>query len=121
MRARGIKPNFFKNETLAEASPLARILFVGLWCLADKDGWVEYRPKRIRAEVFPYDHEVNIEELLDELRNFLTFIGVGKHQLVGVKNFCKHQSPHKNEKPSEYTDLSGYREITCNYAEFQPD
>ena len=34
-RTRSIKPSFFKNEYLAECEPMARLLFVGLWTLAD--------------------------------------------------------------------------------------
>jgi len=46
-RSRNIKPGFFRNEMLAECSPLARLLFAGLWCLADRFGRLEDRPKRI--------------------------------------------------------------------------
>ena len=37
-RSRNIKPGFFKNEHLAECQPLARLLFIGLWTLADREG-----------------------------------------------------------------------------------
>ena len=49
-RARNIKPSFFMNENLAECDPLARILFVGLWTLADRDGRLEDRPKPLRVQ-----------------------------------------------------------------------
>ena len=55
MRARNIKPGFFKNDTLAELEFAARLLFIGLWGLADRAGRLEDRPKKIKAEVFPYD------------------------------------------------------------------
>jgi hypothetical protein len=66
VRSRIVKPNFFKNEDLARLDPLARILFEGLWCMADREGRIEDRPARIKAEVLPYD-AVNIDELLDAL------------------------------------------------------
>jgi hypothetical protein len=53
-RSRNIKPGFFLNDELAECEPLARILFAGLWCIADREGRLEDRPKRIKAEVLPY-------------------------------------------------------------------
>ena len=62
MRARNIKPGFFKNEALADCDLQARLLFVGLWCMADREGRMEYRPKRIKIEVLPYDN-CNIEKL----------------------------------------------------------
>ena len=53
MRARNLKPGFFKNDALAECDPLARILFEGLWCMADREGRLECHPKRIKAEILP--------------------------------------------------------------------
>jgi hypothetical protein len=47
-RARNIKPAFFKNEQLVELGMSTRLLFIGLWCLADREGRLEDRPKRIK-------------------------------------------------------------------------
>ena len=54
-RSRNIKPGFFTNDILAEVDPLGRLLFVGLWTIADREGRVEYRPKQIKIKVLPYD------------------------------------------------------------------
>ena len=35
-RARNIKPGFFTNDVLADCDPLARLLFAGLWTVADR-------------------------------------------------------------------------------------
>ena len=56
VRARNLKPGYFKNEGLADLPPLARILFAGLWGMADREGRLEDRPKRIKAEILPYDN-----------------------------------------------------------------
>ena len=74
-RARNIKPGFFANDTLAECSPLARLLFAGLWTIADRAGRLEDRPKRIKAALLPYD-ECDINDLLDQLvdRGFIARI-----------------------------------------------
>lgn len=100
-RSRNIKPGFFKNESLAELSPLARLLFAGLWCLADRDGRLEDRPKRIRAEVLPYD-DGSVDEMLDELHcsGFILRYQVGEQRLIQVQNFAKHQNPHHREPES---------------------
>lgn len=55
MRARNIKPGFFLNEEIGELDTGCRLLFIGLWCLADREGFLKYRPKRISIEIFPYD------------------------------------------------------------------
>jgi hypothetical protein len=52
-RTRSIKPSFFKNEFLAECEPMARLLFIGLWTLADSQGRMEFRPMRIKASSEP--------------------------------------------------------------------
>jgi hypothetical protein len=68
-RSRIIKPGFFRNEDLAELPAMTRLLFAGLWTLADKEGRLEDRPKRIRADVFPYDDltGADVHTMLHEL------------------------------------------------------
>jgi hypothetical protein len=54
-RARNIKPGFFANDVLAEIDPLGRLLFAGLWTIADREGRLEDRIKKIKAQILPYD------------------------------------------------------------------
>jgi hypothetical protein len=55
MRIRTIKPEFFEDEKLAELPPHDRLMFIGLWLLADRNGVLEHRPAWIKAKIFPYD------------------------------------------------------------------
>jgi hypothetical protein len=48
-RTRQIKPGFFKNDELAELPIEARLLFAGLWTIADREGRLEDRPKKIKG------------------------------------------------------------------------
>ncbi len=101
-RSRNIKPGFFTNEDLAECSPWARLLFAGLWLLADREGRLEDRPRRIKAEIFPFD-AVDVEaELtaLAERRLIVRYEAFGA-RFVEVTNFTKHQQPHYKEVPSK--------------------
>ncbi len=101
MRARNIKPGFFKNDDLAECSAMARLLFIGLWCMADRDGRMELRPKRIKAEIFPYDN-CKIEALLEELRKY-GFIVAYKFEgqnYLEIPTFTTHQNCHIKEAAS---------------------
>jgi len=115
MRSRNIKPGFFKDDTLAECEPLARILFAGLWCFADREGRFKWRPKRIKAEILPYDN-VEITVMLRKLVD----IGVLVHyQVDGVEygqvvNFLKHQRPHHTEKASDIPSLEANGCLTVN-------
>lgn len=100
-RARNIKPGFFKNDRLAECGPLTRILFAALWCEADREGRLEDRPKRIKAECLPYD-DCNVDVMLDELaaRDFIVRYTNGKDRFIQVLAFNKHQNPHIREPAS---------------------
>lgn len=100
-RARNIKPSFFTNDELAEVQPLGRLLFVGLWTIADREGRLEDRPKKIKAEILPYD-SCNIGLLLNELqsRNFILRYEANGLNYIQVLTFTKHQNPHIKESES---------------------
>ena len=102
-RSRNIKPGLFKNEVLGEADPILTVLFVGLWCLADREGRLEDRPKRIKAEIMPYRECPNFNGYLTELASlgFIHRYEVDGVAYIQVLNFKKHQAPHKTEKPSD--------------------
>jgi hypothetical protein len=100
-RARIIKPGFFKNENLVECSFGARLLFAGLWTLADRAGRLEDRPKKIKMEIFPCD-DVDCDSLLKELcaHKFIKRYQVDGNKYIQIIAFCAHQKPHKNEVES---------------------
>ena len=81
---------------------MGRLLFIGLWIIADREGRLEDRPARIKVETLPYDN-CDVDRLLDDLARFGFII---RYEVDGVRyiqitNFTKHQNPHKNEKASE--------------------
>jgi len=98
-RARNIKPAFFDNDELADIDPLGRLLFIGLWTLADFKGDLEWRSKRIKKQLLAYD-DCNISELAINLdkSGFIRFYSDGNKIYLNVSNFTKHQNPHKNER-----------------------
>jgi len=102
MRSRNIKPGYFKNECLADCDPLARILFAGLWCLADREGRFEWRPKRIKVEILPYD-KCEIDKLLGQLVKcgFIHYYSVNGSEYGFIPTFNHHQSPHPKDAPSK--------------------
>ena len=101
-RARNIKPGYFFNHELAQVDPLGRILFIGLWCIADREGRLKDRPARIKAETMPYD-DCDVEDLLHQLEKygFILRYEIKGNKYIQVANFLKHQNPHQNEKESE--------------------
>ena len=112
MRSRNIKPGFFKYEFLADLTVETRLLFIGLWCLADREGRLEDRPKKIMAELFPFDR-FDIDSMLSQLQSegFLLRYEVGSTKYIQVVNFVKHQDPHYKEKGSEIPPPHGHENV----------
>lgn len=108
-RTRNLKPAFFKNEFLGQLPFEARILYQGLWCIADRRGVLEDRPLRIKAEVFPFDN-VDVDALLSQLSTpidafqdhpfIVRYESNGKRYIL-IPKFEEHQTPHHQEKPSD--------------------
>jgi len=100
-RSRNIKPGFFMNEELVELPFEYRLLFIGLWTLADRSGRLEDRPKKIKMGVFPADN-VDTEKGLSELaeRGFIKQYSVAGEDYIQIVAWDKHQNPHHREKES---------------------
>jgi hypothetical protein len=105
-RARNIKPSFFTNEDLVELPFEERLLFIGLWTLADREGRLEDRPKRIKMAVFPADN-VDVDASLARLAKsrFITRYEARGIACIQVLNFAKHQNPHVREAASELPSI----------------
>ena len=71
LHPRKLRPEFFRTELLAHVSPHGRLLLLGLWSMAGKDRTIEHGTARIRADVFPYEPDIDMEELLSELEDTL--------------------------------------------------
>lgn len=105
MRARNIKPSFFKSDALGSCSPLARLLFQGLWCMADHEGRLHYRPRRIKVEILPYD-DVDVGDLIAELiaadpdDPMIRLYGGTEESpaYLWIPRFRAHQSPCRRER-----------------------
>lgn len=105
-RIRYIKPGIMTNEDLCELGPFAYILFTGLWMLADREGRLEDRPKRIKAEAMPLWEQVcwkDVDNLLAGLaeREFIQRYSVGGKPYIQIINWGKHQNPHARESFSQ--------------------
>jgi hypothetical protein len=92
MRIRTIKPEFFKHDGIAALAPLTRLLFIGLWSLADSEGRMEDRPARIRVEILPYD-DCDAEAMLTDLHaaGFIKRYEIDGLALIELPSFRRHQ------------------------------
>lgn len=57
MRIRSIKPEFWQSESVGRLTRDARLVFVGLWSLADDHGRFRADPRFIAGQLFPYDDD----------------------------------------------------------------
>lgn len=125
-RNRMIKVEFWSDEAIGQISPLARLLFIGLWNFADDQGKITANPVFIRSNIFPYDHEIDVHGLLKELEEnlFLFKYKVGRNNFYYIRNFCKHQKidrPNlKNLNPDPDFESEEFKTfINPEFSEFQ--
>lgn len=109
-RARNIKPSFFQNEQLGDLRPIDRLAFIGMWTVADYKGCIEFRPKRLKVQLLPYDNDADFEVIGKNLERsgFISTYSVAGQRYIKIINFEKHQNPHKNEREagSEIPDIT---------------
>jgi len=95
-RIRTVKPQFWLDEKLGEIPRDARLLYIGLWNLSDDQGVFEWRPTRIKVQLFPYDNDIigsDIEswlELLVKTGDIIKFDN-GTSSFGYIKSFLEHQ------------------------------
>lgn len=101
-RARNLKPGFFRDAVLVEMPFETRLLFAGLWTLADRRGKLEDKPKQIKMEIFPAD-SVDVDSMMNVLHQagrIIRYVIDGK-AYCKISNFSRHQNPHRDERESE--------------------
>ena len=97
-RIRTIKPEFFTSEDIVELDPMARLLYIALWCEADKEGRLVWKPKTFKMRYFPAD-DCDIDALADALvtRGLVCLYG---ESLAFIPSFKDHQHINPREKDS---------------------
>lgn len=102
LHSRVLRPGIVTNEVLAGLGPEATLLFERLWMLADREGRLEDRPDRIRAEAFPYWPSFPVENLLEKLaeKGFILRYSVHAVSCIFLPKFAAHQPIHPHERKS---------------------
>lgn len=101
-RTRYIKPEFFEDAKIAKISHSARLLFIGLWTLMDRQGLTETtEPAIIRARLFAFDEVTSkqVQGWLDELviAGRVLRIHLKGQDFLFCPNLKRHQWFHRNE------------------------
>lgn len=75
MRIRQIKPSFWTDPIQKQLDAALRLLYIGLWMLADDAGWLRYDVAEIAASILPYDDVVMREALVSQAVERLAELG----------------------------------------------
>ncbi len=129
-RARMVRPGFWTSEQVLNCSPMARLLFIGIWTFSDDKGIHPASYIKLKAEVFPSDDcsindiqawvsELIQQRLLNEYTvddiTYWIVTGWGKHQTIKYPT-CIYPEPINKEqsiKMGEYS--SSIEEIIPQY------
>lgn len=101
-RIRTIKPEFFTSEDIVSLSPMARLLYIALWCEADREGRMLWKPRTFKMRYFPAD-DCDVIALCKELTDagLVRLYGDG---LAHVPSFSKHQHLNPREAVSQLAE-----------------
>lgn len=109
-RIRTVKPEFWTAEQVMELSPMARLLFIGMWNFCDDRGVHPVAYKTLKAEVFPADDLLSsdVERLVGELiaQGLLSefeaegrrwwFVTGWHHQVINRPSKSRYPEPPRN-------------------------
>jgi len=102
VRIRSIKPEFWASENMAALSRDERLVFIGLWSLADDEGRFRANPRYIAGQLLPYDEDglVVVSRALARLREqaAVTLYEVDGSSYGLVTGWGRHQ---KIDRPSK--------------------
>jgi hypothetical protein len=102
-RIRSIKPEFFQDRKMAAVGPIAALVYVALWCLADDGGVAPVDVDRVKGELFYGWASVPASAVADAL-DALERAGCIRRYRVGgdtyaeIPTFAKHQVINKPSK-----------------------
>jgi hypothetical protein len=120
-RIRTIKPEFFTSEDIVRLSPLARLFYIGLWCEADREGKLTWKPFTLKLRYLPAD-QVDINEIAGELINsgLLFTYDVDNDSYAIIPKFLKHQVINMKEAQSKipFPNSHEFTGIHMNSPEF---
>lgn len=107
-RIRTIKPEFWRNKSLAALPPFTRLVAIALLNMADDEGYFEADVALIRGDVFPFEEDcVSIHGALSELSR-IGYVELressNKGQVGLILAFQKHQVINR-PTPSKIRDF----------------
>lgn len=121
-KMRGFKPELWTDDKFVDLTPLARLLFMGMWTYACDNGHLDDKPKQIKMRILPTD-DVDAEELIREMVDLgmvmrengaLTVRKLREHQRIDDRYFtwcdrCEHHEIPERAREKHGVHTSGTR------------
>ena len=112
-RKRMIDPSIWQSEDFGKLSTLAKIVFIGLFSLADDEGRGRCNPVYLKSTLFPYEENIrsaDIDKTLSEISSNMSVVlyscdGSSYYSLLSWDTFQKIDRPSQSKIP-------GYNENT---------
>ena len=110
-RKRMIDPNIWQSEDFGKLSTLAKIVFIGLFSLADDEGRGRCNPVYLKSTLFPYEENIrstDIDKTLSEISSNMSIVlyscnGSSYYSLLSWNEFQKIDRPSQSKIP-EYDE-----------------
>lgn len=100
-RIRTIKPEFFTSEDIVSLTPLARVFYIALWCEADREGRLDWKPGTLKMRYLPGDN-CDVAELAGELidAGLIVLYEASGKKYAEIPTFKTHQVINNRESES---------------------
>lgn len=106
-RKRMIDPNIWQSEDFSRLSTLGKLVFIGLFSLADDEGRGRCNPVYLKSTLFPYDESIrsaDIDKTLSEISSnmsvfFYSCDGSNYYSLYNWNYWQKIDRPTKSKLP----------------------
>lgn len=91
-KGRHLKTEFWTDKNIVQLTPLARLLYLGLWNYAHDCGHLDDEPLELKMRLLPADN-CDVDELLQELADHGRIIRKGG--VLDLPKLAEHQKPDK--------------------------
>lgn len=130
MRIRQVRPEFFSDALVSRLPVDVRLTYIGLWCVADDAGWLQWSVADLGAQLYPYEsgrvRERRLEragELLVGSKRLVMYPTCGcariptlsANQKIGGNRSYTQRDKHDKHEVHTHLDKSGTSPLVGSY------
>jgi hypothetical protein len=119
MRIRQVRPEFFTDPVTGHLPPAVQVAYIGLWCVADDAGWLDWDVPQLGALLYPYKSVRAREALIEKAGTALVAVGrlavmdcgcariptLAAHQKIGGNKSYTARDKHETHAAQTRMDL----------------